>query len=450
MFHVNTVVTDEKPTAGKVLVGAFSLLERASVQISSSASSYSLLLGQKNVSLPVWAEVQAKALDTDGDHFLSDDELRDVALHDQGCRGHHHQDQDAQALDQSDVLDRLQGFKATLASQPSPYVAGYHSFEEMEREIDEIAKRNPDTVRKVSLGKTPEGRELWALKISENAQSDTSHKPGIVITGCHHAREWMTVEAPLKVLHDLTDNPSDPAVKKRLQDAEIWIVPVVNPDGYEYSRTQSSYWRKNRRPLGVDQNGKPTKAIGVDLNRNYWDGNPDHLYVYRPAGDTPGNTNDDYSATSDDPFDDTYRGPFGASEPEVKAVLDFELSHPNVKAVLDYHSYGDTILYPYGYTRELSPNQKLYQNIGKKMQAASSGFTLQQSVGLYPAAGTSDDTQDLNGILNFTIEMGRSFQPNPKTIPATTDRVSKATMAMIDEVVAHDLAGLLPKHSASA
>jgi hypothetical protein len=83
------------------------------------------------------------------------------------------------------------------------------------------------------------------------------------------------------------------------------------------------------------------------------------------------------------------------------------------------------------------------------MQAASSGFSLQQSVGLYPAAGTSDDTQDLNGILNFTIEMGRSFQPNPKQIPVITERVARATYAMIDEVIVHDTAGLLPKHSAS-
>ena len=83
------------------------------------------------------------------------------------------------------------------------------------------------------------------------------------------------------------------------------------------------------------------------------------------------------------------------------------------------------------------------------MQAASSGFNLEQSVGLYPAAGTSDDTQDLNGILNFTIEMGKSFQPNPRTIPATTERVARATHAMIDEVVVRHLAGELPNHSAA-
>lgn len=393
------------------------------------------------------SEEQAKALDTNGDQFLDDAELSHAALHDEGCRGGHSHGGDVSQLSEGDLADRLQGFKASMAAQPNPYAAGYHSYEEMEKEITEIAEANPEIVQKLSLGKSPEGREIWALKITKNAQGDTSHKSGVVITGCHHAREWMTVEAPLKVINDLTSNSSDPAMQKRLEKAEIWVVPIVNPDGYEYSRTESSYWRKNRRPLEVDQNGKPTSAIGVDLNRNYWDGKPEHLYVYRPAGDTPGNTRDDFSATSDDPRDDTYRGPFGASEPEVKAVLDLQLSRSNVKAVLDYHSYGDTILYPYGHTKSPSPNVKTYKEIGAKMQAASSGFSLQQSVGLYPASGTSDDTQDLNGILNFTIEMGKSFQPNPKTIPAITDRVARATYAMIDEVIVRDMAGTLPKHS---
>lgn len=416
--------------------------------ISTSLSSpYTLALGDRLVSLPSGAEDRAKTLDLDGDRFLDDTELAQAAIHDDGCRGHH--SGDLASLSQQDITDRLVGYKAALAGVQSPYASGYHSFEQMEQEIDEVARLHPDIVQKISLGTSPEGRQIWALKITENAQGDTSHKSGVVITGCHHAREWMTVEAPLKVIRDLTGNLSDPALQKRLRDSEIWIVPVVNPDGYEYSRTESSYWRKNRRTLVTDQNGKPTSAVGVDLNRNYWDGRPEHLHVYRPPGDTPGNTGDDYSATSDDPRDETYRGPHGGSEPEVKAVLALQLSRPNIKAVLDYHSYGDTILYPYGHTREPSPNQSLYLDIGAKMQEASSGFSLQQSVGLYPAAGTSDDTHDLNGILNFTIEMGRSFQPNPRTIPATTERVARATFALVDEIIVRDQAGLLPKHSAS-
>ena len=412
-----------------------SLLVPVTSATATNSATYSFRIGQQHHKLPSQAAEWAGQYDTNGDRYLSNAELHGAVVG------------DSVSLNSGASADLLKEFKANLAGVPNPVANGYHSFAEVEKELTQVAKDHPDLVKKVSLGKTPEGRDIWALKISSDAQSDTSDKSGVVITGCHHAREWMTVEAPLKLIEDLTDGASDPKVKNRLDNAEVWVVPVVNPDGYEYSRNVSNYWRKNRRPLEVDQNGRPTTAVGVDLNRNYWDGKPEHHYVYRPAGDTPGNTRDDFSATSDNPTDDTYRGPFGASEPEVKAVLDLQLNNPNIKAVVDYHSYGDTILYPYGHTKSASPNEALYKSIGKKMQDASSGFALEQSVGLYPASGTSDDTQDLNGILNFTIEMGRSFQPNPKTIPVVTERVAKASHALIDEIIKRDDAGELPKHS---
>lgn len=394
---------------------------------------FRLSLGNQTVPVSASLAQNAEKIDSNKNGYLDNKELASAVL------------DDSLSLTGVEGKDLVQEYKCQLAALPNPNAKGYHSYEQMEKELKEIAKAHPRECQLKSLGTTPEGRELWALKISDDAQGDTSHKTGLVVTGCHHAREWMTVEAPLKLVHDILDNKSSEENQKRLKEAELWVVPVVNPDGYEFTRNENSWWRKNRRPLEVDQNGKPTSAIGVDLNRNYWDGNPEHLYVYRPDGDTVGNTRDDYSATSDNPNRDTYRGPFGGSEPEVKALLDLELANPNIRGVLDYHSYGDMILYPYGYTREESPNAALYKEIGKKMQAASSGWDLGQSVGLYPASGTSDDTHDLNGILNFTIEMGRSFQPNPNTIPETTERVSKSSLAFIDEMITKDDQGVLPR-----
>lgn len=394
--------------------------------------SYRLSLGSKTVSVSNAFSNDAKEMDTNGNGYLDNKEVAAAVLG------------DSVSLSQVEGKDLVQEFKSRMAGLPNPNAEGYHSFQQMEKEIFDLAEAHPGEVQLKSLGKTSEGRDIWALKISDGAQGDTSHKTGLVVTGCHHAREWMTVEAPLKLVHDILGNKSTPENQKRLKEAELWVIPIVNPDGYEFTRNENSWWRKNRRPLEVDQNGEPTNAIGVDLNRNYWDGNPEHMYVYRPPGDTPGNTRDDFSATSDNPRRDTYRGPFGGSEPEVKALLDLELANPNIRGVLDYHSYGDTILYPYGHTREESPNAALYKEIGKKMQDASYGWDLEQSVGLYPASGTSDDTHDLNGILNFTVEMGRSFQPNPRTIPETTERVSKSSLAFIDEMITKDDQGLLP------
>lgn len=398
---------------------------------------FQLKLGDKTVPVGSTQAQLAADLDTDRNGFLDDSELAPHVL------------EDSVSVRSSEGQDLIQEYKSRLAGVPNPNASGYHSFEQMEKELKQIAEAHPDLVKLQSLGKSHEGRDLWALKISDNVQGDTSHKTGVVVTGCHHAREWMTVEAPLKLVHDILDNKTAPENQKRLKEAELWVIPVVNPDGYEYTRNVNSWWRKNRRPLEVDQNGKPTSAIGVDLNRNYWDGNPEHLHVYRPPGDKPGITRDDFSATSDNPRRDTYRGPFGGSEEEVKVLLDLELANPNIRGVLDYHSYGDTILFPHGYTREESVNAPLYKEIGKKMQEATYGFDLEQSVGLYPASGTSDDTHDLNGILNFTIEMGRSFQPNPRSIPETTERVSNASLAFIDELIVKDDQGLLPQRLVS-
>lgn len=395
--------------------------------------SFQLRLGNKNVPVSSKALEEAKELDANKDGFLQASELSAAVL------------EDGISPRSLQARDLVQEYKSQLADLPNPNSGGYHSFEQVEKKLEDLADKHPDLVQRVSLGKTSQGRDIWAVKVSDGAQGDTSHKTGLVVTGCTHAREWMTVEAPLRFLSDILDNKDTPENKKRLAESEIWVVPVVNPDGYEYTRNTDSGWRKNRRPLEVDQNGKPTNAVGVDLNRNYWDGKPEHHFVYRPPGDTPGNTRDDFSATSDNPNRETYRGPYGASEAEVKALLDLELNRPNIKGVVDYHSYGDVILYPYGHTRNESPNAPLYKEIGKKMQEATYGFKLEQSVGLYPASGTSDDTHDLNGILNFTIEMGRSFQPNPRTIAETTDRVSRATLAWVDEMIVKDDLGALPR-----
>ena len=89
-------------------------------------------------------------------------------------------------------------------------------------------------------------------------------KPSILIIGGIHAREWL---APATLIHMIntftTRHLSDPNVKLLLEKFNWYFVPVVNPDGYEYSRNQERLWRKTRSP----QNG--TGCVGVDGNRNF-------------------------------------------------------------------------------------------------------------------------------------------------------------------------------------
>ena len=202
---------------------------------------------------------------------------------------------------------------------------------------------------------------------------------------------------------------------------------------------------QNCRPVEHDALGNATSAVGVDLNRNYWDGNPDHLALYRPEGDTPGSTDDDWGATSDNPDSDTYRGPTGGSEVEVSSLLQLEVGHKNIRGVIDHHSYGEMILYPWGYTEDPSPQKDLLVEIGQKLnESMGNRYNLQQSSGLYPSSGESDDMQSANGLISFTLEVGRSFQPLPTTIPATCELVGRANLTFIDEIVRRVEDGSLP------
>lgn len=391
----------------------------------------------------------AKKIDTDGNGELSVREINDYLeeLSAQGLHGCGHSHASDYGLEADQVMEeRAREFSFSLAQVPNPDRAGYHSFDELIRDMDNLAEANPTFVQRAVLGKSAEGRDIVAYKLSEGAQGDTSNKPGVVVTGCHHAREWMTIEAPLRLAHDLLDNlADDPAKQQRLKDAEVWIVPCVNPDGYEYSRSRDNMWRKNRRPLEVDQMGKPTKAIGVDLNRNYWDFKPEHAHIYRPDGDEPGVTGDDFSATSDNPGSEVYRGPSGGSEVETKAMIDLTINRPNVKGCIDYHSYGNDIFYPWDHTHDPGPNLDLYGQLKPKLEAATGGWEVSQGADLYLNSGDSTDTQGANGILGLTFEMGRSFQPRPSQIPAITGKASAATQVFIDEIVKMNAAGVLPR-----
>jgi carboxypeptidase T len=409
----------------------------------SSISSYQVW-SQQGKLLPVHPSrsESAASVDSDSDGVITSEEIK---LHLRGLEEY----QPGQKADEASLLNEFRAHLCKLdpevlhnegidVPQAEPG-AHYSTYAEVEAKLGELAEKYPALCERVSLGKSAEGREIWALRVGD-MNAEAASKPGVVITGCHHAREWMTVEIPLdlasKMLNGYAD---DPAMKARVDNAETWIVPLVNPDGYEYSRTTDSWWRKNRRPITDNPcpNAKP--SIGVDPNRNYHDGKPEHAEIYRPAWDKPCTSADDSRATSDNPNKDTYRGPAGASEPEVQAMLELELKRGNIKGVVDFHSYGEMILYPHGYTTQPPENVEVYKEIGNKMnQALGGNYDVMPATDLYACYGVSNDIQHVNGILGMTLEVGRSFQPPVREIKPTCDKVNRANLVFIDEIIARN------------
>lgn len=401
----------------------------------SAASSYTLQSGDQSFHVHQKRAAEARAIDSNKDGKLDDKEiLAHLERNDDFCGHVPGEDHDHGRI-LGDYKNHLQGFKPEG-------MASYRSYEQLSAAMDEMVDKYPDKAQKVSLGKTHEGRDIWALKVSSNVtDAATKDKTAVVVTGVHHAREWATSEVPLAIAEDTLSNYStDPSAKNRVDNGELWFVPLVNPDGYEYSRNEDSWWRKNRNPQTKTPCGDPIRGDvrGVDLNRNYADGNPAHAHIYRPKNDNPCSTRDDGRATSDNPTSDTYRGPSGASEIEVQSMLNLQLGRGNVKGVLDFHSYGGMILYPWGGTRGQVDNVDTYRAVGNKMNDAigDKKYRLMQSVELYPTSGGSHDIHHANGIFSMTMEIGNSFHPRESELPGIISSNTRAGKVFIDEVLA--------------
>ena len=263
----------------------------------------------------------------------------------------------------------------------------FHSYVELEQDLLALQDSYPHIASLSVIGQSLEGRNIYALKISDNVLLD-ENEAEVIFIGCHHAREWISVEIPYLLAKHLVENYStDTQVKDLVDQSEIWIVPLLNPDGLQYSIHFYRYWRKNRR-----DNGDGT--YGVDLNRNY-----DYMWGYDNEGSSP------YTGS------DVYRGPSPFSEPETRAIRDL-FAQRNFQALITYHNYSQVILYSWGYTDLPAPDDALLEQIAAEMsariQAVNGTFYDYGQAGesLYLTNGdTTDWSYGVYGIPSYTIEL---------------------------------------------
>jgi carboxypeptidase T len=262
----------------------------------------------------------------------------------------------------------------------------YHNYQELSESLADIAAKNKDIVELSSIGISNEGREIWAVRVSATSMGAMKKSPAALFVGGHHAREHVSVEVPLRLLNYLVEQyrKKDTRIVSLLGSTEVFIVPVLNPDGVEYDVATGVYrsWRKNRR-LNAD------RSYGVDLNRNY-----------STAWGTTG--------TSGNPSSDTYRGPNAFSEPETQAFKNYVESHSNISLLISYHTFGENVLWPWSYSDDEVSNAKdlrVFQVMGKKM-AQLTGYTPMKSGELYLSSGdTCDWAYADHGIFAFTFEL---------------------------------------------
>ena len=263
--------------------------------------------------------------------------------------------------------------------------AAYHNYAELTTAMRDLADKNPDIVKMSSIVKTSEGRDIWALRITSNFDNATQ-KPAAIFMGGHHAREHLSVEMPLMLAQHLVSQyrAGNEKVVGLINNRDIHIIPVVNPDGMEYDIKDGSYkmWRKNRK-----RNADGT--YGVDLNRNY-------AYQWGTGG------------SSSNPNSETYKGTAPFSEIESLAIKNYVEKYENINILLSVHSYSKLILYPWGHKYagiETQTDKLVHETMARKM-AEWNGYEPQQSSELYIASGdTTDWSYGQHKIFSFTFEL---------------------------------------------
>ncbi|XP_070577614.1 carboxypeptidase B-like [Ptychodera flava] len=201
----------------------------------------------------------------------------------------------------------------------------YHTYDEIDTWITDIANEYKDIVEIFEITKSYEGRRIRGLKIST---SSIIKKPAGWFEAGIHAREWISPATLIYMTKYILEGyGKDDEITRMIDEFDWYIVPQLNPDGYEYSRTDNRMWRKTRQP------NANSPCIGSDPNRN-WD------YQWGGAG------------ASTNPCAADYRGPYALSEPEVKGVTDYLRNlDQEVKLFIDFHSYSQLWLSPWGYRR---------------------------------------------------------------------------------------------------
>ncbi|NOZ61973.1 MAG: T9SS type A sorting domain-containing protein [Calditrichaeota bacterium] len=275
----------------------------------------------------------------------------------------------------------------------------YHTYQEMVAEINQVHAAYPNITTITSIGQSIEGRDIWAVKVSDNPTQEEADEPDVLYVANIHAREVATPEVILYFLNYLVTNyGTDAEVTFLVDNRELWLIPTTNPDGHVYVETTDPMWRKNRRNNGDG-------SYGVDLNRNFG-----YKWGYDNSGSSP------------DPSSNIYRGTSAFSEPETQALRQLCMSHHFVISLM-YHSYGKMWLFPWGYVPQNTPHHDVFMQIARNCVAYNGYLPGNFAMGvIYGTNGDSDDyfygeQTEKNMIFGFTPEIGADFWPPESDLP---------------------------------
>lgn len=311
-------------------------------------------------------------------------------------------------VDDIDAVAAAEAARLRTRAAAADWDAEYHDYRAIAAHLEQLAAGAPDRVALQPIGTSLEGRPIWALRIG----AAKAALP-VLVDGTQHAREWIAAAVATciadRVVHG---SDGDPAIRAFADTTQLWVVPVVNPDGYQYTWSGDRYWRKNRRD-----------RVGVDLNRNFAVG----------FGGT---------GSSGNRGSEVYRGPHAFSEPESATLRDL-VRRERIALHVDLHAYGQILLYPWAHTGTPTKDRDRFAAIGDRMVSAmvaahGTPYRLSTAIDFYPAAGAMMDWMyGEAGALSYAIELrpqwpgGRGgFVLPPEAIRPTCDEGMAALLAL--------------------
>lgn len=291
--------------------------------------------------------------------------------------------------------ERMQMRFTTYSTTPLRFQR-YLKYQELKDALQQYAKKH-DHVQYASIGRSSEGRSLIAAHIKAK-----DNLPVVFVECGIHAREWISHSTCLYIIDQLaTQYDKDENIRRLVSTYEWRIHPVVNPDGYEFSRTSDRLWRKTR-----SKSRRSRRCRGTDANRNFDVGGFCRVQA------------------STNPCSEKYCGDSPFSEPETRAIRDaVKETKGRTKFYFSLHSYGQLWMFPYGYSYDPVPEYKELLNIS--MRAAEAIKRVKGTVykvgpistTIYPTGGSSVDwAYEREGVTkSFALEL----QPSARSFDLT-------------------------------
>ncbi len=270
----------------------------------------------------------------------------------------------------------------SLRSQVWNRYRDYHSYISLMNDLAALVQAHPDIARLDTIGTSVQGRALVFLKISDNV-NQREFEPEVRIVGTHHGNEWPSTEIPYLFAQYLLDHyGTDPQVTELVNEREIWIMPLFNPDGHEMQQ------RRN--------------ANNVDLNRDYG-------YMWGGEGSSP----------------------YPYSQPETQAMYEFSQQH-NFTLSLSYHTYGEVVNYIWNWAPDPPPDSAQILEISEHY-ASYNNYWVTEGYQWYQTLGDLNDySYGIDSDIDWTIELGNEFIPPYSQIPAIFEENRQAMLDFVE------------------